>query len=161
MIWINLAIMAICGVLWRIGGSGPKPARRIGIPVILALYFAITEQWWLFFIEGAAYGLTIPIGYGAPTPDDDKPSFLGKIFRKGWIIRAMYGLIVSGTGALPLVIAGDLGLWAYLGYLALNFTIGALVVVFKLKDVFAEILVGLGFASVVLGRKKPCSKKDV
>jgi hypothetical protein len=104
---MNLIIIFLCGLLGWLGGRswGNKMFRRAGIPFVLGLFLAITRAWWLFFAVGGVLGFTLPIGYGEPTPDDPKSSFLGLIFRKGWLIRGVYGLLVALSailGYLPL-----------------------------------------------------------
>ena len=65
---IKLIIVLISGLLMWLGGRswGHKAFRRIGIPLILALYFAIKCKWWLFFPVGATLGILICLGYGEP-----------------------------------------------------------------------------------------------
>lgn len=147
---IDYILFLTCGLLWYLGGQINHNIRRIPIPIILALYLACAlKTWWLFLACGIGYGLTIPIGYGEPTADDPKPSFLGKIFKVGWLIRGIYGLIVACFGALGLVLGHFLAWPAYLLYLALNFAIGAILVKFKAPDYIIEPFIGLGIGSII------------
>ncbi len=148
---MTILIMLACSILWRLGGWRWKWCRRIIVPVSLALYLSITlKTWWLFFAVGMPLGLTIPIGYGEPTPDDPKPSFLGQIFRKGWLIRGIYGAIVAGSGSLGLLVTKYIGFSGYFIYIVLNFTIGAVLCRIKAPDWLVEPLIGAGVALLVL-----------
>ena len=148
---IKILVIIACAVLFWLGGRswGNKMFRRIGIPILIALYIGIFCKWWLFFPCGAWLGLTIPIGYGEPTPDDDKPSFLGLIFRKGWLIRGVWGLIVALV-SVWLFAFGYIHLGLMVAYLALNFCIGASLCALKAPDFIIEPLVGASLASLVL-----------
>jgi len=76
------------GILGAIGGSGNKPARRIGIPLILAGYaYSNTENIWVFSICSMIGALSI--GYGIPSYTDnveetsyDSGSALGRFYYK-------------------------------------------------------------------------------
>jgi len=75
------------GLLGAIGGSGNKPARRIGIPVTLAGYaYSNTQNLWVITI--CSMICVLSIGYGIPDvdylidPTKDKGSFLGRFFYK-------------------------------------------------------------------------------
>jgi hypothetical protein len=149
MLTIKIALTLLIPLLFWLGGQFNHNIRRIPIPIILALYFAFTTAWWLFFAVGAGFGLTIPIGYGQPSPEDTKPSFLGKIFKIGWLIRGVYGAIVSAAGGLGLFLAGFLPFLFYIAYVLLNFSVGAILCKNKAKASFIEPMVGLGIASIV------------
>jgi hypothetical protein len=143
---INLCLLI--SLLFYLGGQIHHNIRRIPIPLILALYFAITLKWWLFFPIGLGYWATIILGYGSPE-GDDKPSFLGKVFRVGWLIRGIWGLLVASLGSLALVWGGFIPLIAYLGYIALNFGIGAYLCYKEYPVNVIEPLVGLGIGAVL------------
>ena len=148
---LGILIVALCGLLYWIGGRswGNKMFRRIGVPVLLALYLAIKcKCWWIFLACGAGYGLTIPIGYGEPD-ESDPGSWLGRIFKVGWLIRGVYGSIVASVGAVGLVLGHFQGIVAYLAYIALNFAIGAILCYFKAPDWLIEPAVGAGIGSIV------------
>lgn len=85
------------GLLGAIGGSGNKPARRIGIPVTLAGYaYSNTQNLWVVTICSMIGALSL--GYGIPSYDivyirngdtvreelelTDKGSALGRFFYK-------------------------------------------------------------------------------
>ena len=148
----NIYLSIFCAIAFWVGGRdwGHKTFRRIAIPIILALYLACAlKTWWLFLACGVGYGLTLPIGYGEPTPDDTKLSWLGKVFRVGWLIRGLYGLIVACFGALGLVLGGFIPLTGYFAYLVLQFAVGAILCHFRAPDYIIEPCVGLGIGSVV------------
>jgi hypothetical protein len=71
----------ICGILGALGGAenSNKAFRRWLIPLALSGFaYVQLENAWVFTIMGltALYSL----GYGIPSPDDPKPSILGKFF---------------------------------------------------------------------------------
>ena len=145
-----IAVVLISGILWWLGGRNwsNKMFRRIGVPLILALYIAIKCDWRLFILYGSALGLTIPVGYGEPSSDDPDPSWLGLIFQKGWKIRGIYGLIVA-LSSTWLFALGCINLGAYLAYLGLNFAVGGILCALKAPDFIIEPLIGAGIASIV------------
>jgi magnesium-transporting ATPase (P-type) len=64
-----------------IGGFNNKILRRILIPFTLAgLLYGKTQNLWSILVMLMSAPLSM--GYGQPSPDDNKPSFLGKIFYK-------------------------------------------------------------------------------
>jgi len=77
----SLGIIAIGAILGSIGGQGPKWLRRFVYPAILTLYaISIVHNWWVLSIFTMSIWLSI--GYGLVSPDDLKPSILGKIAYK-------------------------------------------------------------------------------
>lgn len=79
-------------VLWMIGGQLIKGVRRFGVPG-LTLMVALIDKWkkekkdWAVLV----FVLLIPVlcmGYGVN-------SFLMKIFKKDWIVRVAYAIILS------------------------------------------------------------------
>lgn len=71
----------IGGILGALGGAdnSSKAYRRWGIPILLVIVaFLKLHSFWtigLFAIVGI-----LSMGYGIPSADDPKPSFLGKLF---------------------------------------------------------------------------------
>lgn len=144
---IKLSIVVLIVILWRIGGWIKGSIRDVPIPIILALYFAWVLKWWMFFPVGLLANV-IRLGYGEPSPDDDKPSFLGCIFRVGWLIRLVYGLTISTSVALPIALHTQSWLGFYL-YVGANTVVNGVLCYFKAKDCVIEPIVGATYASVV------------
>ncbi len=153
MIW-KIIIVIVCAILGWLGGRdwGHKMFRRAGVPFLLSLSLALYTKWWFFFPIGIWLGFTIPIGYGAYDPEnDDKPSFLASIThdRQGWVVRGLYGLIVALGTSVWLFCFGFVNLWALLGYLALNFGVGAILCALRSPAIVIEPLVYAGIANLV------------
>ena len=151
---IKFLIIGLCAWLWYRGGK-PKSKffRKVFIPLTMALTLAIKFKiWWLFLLEGGAFQIG-SLGYGNYSPEDDpKPSWLASIThdRSGEYIRALWGLIVSGTVSSILIIFGFLSLWGCLGYILLNVIVNYSVSKFKLPVKPTDLLVGAALASLVL-----------
>lgn len=63
---LQWVIVAICAVLWRLGGWKWKICRHL-VPAVLGLYLALyLELWWMFLVVGAL-GQVVCIGYGTPS----------------------------------------------------------------------------------------------
>lgn len=118
---MNNLISIIAGLLGAWGGAEgtSKAWRRIGIPLILTLLALFTiKNWWVLTIMSLAGVLSL--GYGMPTPDDPKPSKLGKFFYRlfknnMWkatiATRATLGLL-QGLAFLSVpIIKGNWGLY--------------------------------------------------
>jgi hypothetical protein len=146
---IKILILLSSGILFRLGGAGHKWARRVIIPILLAGYLAIKLDCCLLFLYcGLGYSF-VGLGYGS-VDESDPGSWLGRIFRKAWITRGAYGGIVAGLGALGLVLGGFLPLFTYIGYVILNFGIGAYLAKIKARDIIIEPMVGIGISSIIL-----------
>jgi len=77
--WLAVVPSIICAFLWAIGGSGPKMARRIGVPVVMGGSLAFTSLW-LLIATGPLIGV-VSMGYGMPDATD-KGSVLGRFYSK-------------------------------------------------------------------------------
>jgi hypothetical protein len=145
MIYLQIAILIAVIYCWVKGGGKQAWVRDILVPVVLGLYLALKfKAWWLFPACGATFQ-AIRIGYGAYSPEDDpKPSFFASIThdRSGEYIRAIWGLMVAGIGALPLLLGSFLGIWVYIGYVVLSIGVNYSVSKFKLPVTLTDILVG-------------------
>jgi len=133
------------GLLGAIGGSGDKPARRIGIPVTIAGYaYSNLHNLWVITIFSMIGALSL--GYGIPDdnyltdPTKDKGSSLGRFFYKLFkgnhkladiFTRGTCGILVAlsllslpiikgnwivyGIGSLGIILTNALLSWRNLG----------------------------------------------
>ena len=79
--WWVLPVMAVCGVLWRLGGmaGGNKLFRRLGVPlVVCGLTFFVLNYWWIF----AAVPFMVWL---APSYGED--SWLYKLIKNDFVTR--------------------------------------------------------------------------
>jgi hypothetical protein len=80
--WMQILVMASCGALFAIGGTGWKPARRYGIPVLLLVIALISGVlWWKSVLMALSLVIALSLGYG------DKTAYWLKA-----IVFATYGL---------------------------------------------------------------------
>lgn len=77
--WWAVIPGVICSVLWAIGGVGPKMARRLGVPAVMAVCLSFTSLW-LLLTTLPLWGI-ISIGYGIPD-STDKGSVIGRFYTK-------------------------------------------------------------------------------
>jgi hypothetical protein len=77
--WLAVIPGVVSGILWAIGGSGPKMVRRLGVPFVVAVSMAFTSIWLLFLVL-PLWGI-VSIGYGMPD-ETDEGSWLGRFWRK-------------------------------------------------------------------------------
>lgn len=153
-------IFCLIPVLWFLGGwkkAHWRGYRIVLIPLILGAFipFLIPATWLtrlLHFLIITACFQTVRLGYGNYSPEDDpKPSFLAQIThdRGGWWIRAIYALIVAGTGGFALFMCHYIGICLFLGYVAFNVVLDFLVVRLRFKVLLCDLLIGAGFASIL------------
>jgi hypothetical protein len=145
-----LAIVAIIA-LWVAGGQWRGRIRDIPVPIILGVVLGFLVRNWMVFVAICAAYQTIRIGYGAYDPEhDDKPSFLASIThdRQGYIVRAIWGLLVATIGAAPLLFV-HYPVWKYGIYVGANILINFSVCKFRLPVYATDILVSAGVGSVV------------
>lgn len=152
---VRIIIILFCGELWRMSGSHRynigKWARCIVLPFILAWYFAWQEKTLvgglvLLLILVGLWQLT-RMGYGIPG-NGDKGSSLGRIFRIAELVRGVAGAIYS-LPSLMVLPKTYIGVFAYF---YVNFAIGYVGSLIKLKAKFFERLIGMGVASIILWR---------
>ena len=64
--WWVLPIMAVCAVLWRLGGweHGNKLFRRIGVPLVVCGATFLTLHQWQIFLAGPFMVWLCPASYG-------------------------------------------------------------------------------------------------
>jgi len=137
---IKIIIVILSAILFRLGGWKKNAYRDIGIPLLLALYY---WNWWLLLSFSV-----IRCGYGIPD-STDTGSFLGRIFKTAWATRGVWAFLVSGIGALPLVIYTHHYL-SYIVYISLNTLTNAILGYFNAEVNLHEITAGACLGSIVL-----------
>lgn len=159
---IELIAIGLIIACWVAGGQIKGRIRDVPTPIIIGAYFAFKEVWWLFLALGTTFQM-IRLGWGNYSPEDDpNPSFLANIThdRNGWWIRAIWGFLAAGIGALPLIVGKWAGfcdqymslLW-YAIYVVGNTLINFGVSRLRLPVLIADILVAVGIGSIIwLGR---------
>lgn len=153
MIYLQISLILLCAILWRLGGwDKAKWAgfRDVLIPVINFFYFGFTTNWLIGFLTAGATN-SIRMGYGAYDPEhDDKPSWLAKITRdrEGSIIRGIYGAVTAiAIGLFPAIHSHNWGFYA--GYILFNASLEVILNRAKANVWPTEILNGAGRALVV------------
>ena len=88
---IKLLLVAICGFLYRAGGSDefPKAVRRIGCPLTI-LASLILSQNWIGLISVPFIALAVTLGYGVN-------SKLTGLLKNKYLVRLVCGLAYSVT----------------------------------------------------------------
>jgi len=77
----SIGLIFAVAMLGAIGGQGAKEVRRFILPAVVTIYaYFLLQNFWVLTIYLMAFPLSI--GYGIVSPDDDKPSWLGKIAYK-------------------------------------------------------------------------------
>ena len=77
----SIGLIFAVAMLGAIGGQGPKEVRRFILPAVVTIYaYFMLQNWWVLTCYLMAFPLSL--GYGIVSPDDDKPSWLGKIAYK-------------------------------------------------------------------------------
>ena len=106
MIWLLLPVLVVMG-MW--GGQRTKGIRRFGIPGLATTVAGIQDikdkksRWRRYLLLLLMFVLAM--GYG-------ENSALMKVFKKDWIVRIVYGVILSipfvvmGIWVAPLLLAG-------------------------------------------------------
>ena len=124
--WIEILITLAIIACWMLGGQIYGRIRDVPVPLLLAFCLAFRTTWWMFFAV-AGFAQIIRLGYGRYDPENDpKPSLLASLThdRKGYVIRAIWGFIVSTFIGGSLFFFGFLVLWKYILYIILNSFIG-------------------------------------
>ena len=99
----SVGLIFAVAMLGSVAGQGPKWLRRFILPLIVTIYaYFLLQNFWVLSCYLMAFPLSI--GYGTVSPDDDKPSFLGKLayklFPKSTVLqnvfcRGIIGLLIS------------------------------------------------------------------
>lgn len=119
---IPFAILS--GVLYAVGGAGPKWVRRIGCPVafVAAIWLAGFRDP-IYYLAPFGYFGVLCIGYGIPTiapgrPDHDEGSRLGRWLYDTAAVRFVLGFLYA-VACIPFASADVLG--CFVGGLNLMF----------------------------------------
>jgi len=106
MIWLLLPIFILMG-MW--GGQWCKGIRRFGIPGLATTSAGVKDikdkkvRWKVYLLSLLSFLLAL--GYG-------ENSFLMKVFKKDWLVRIVYGVLLSvpflvlKVWVAPLLLAG-------------------------------------------------------
>ena len=148
-----IILIAIIG-LWIAGGQWSGRIRDVGVPILLGIaLFLKGASWWIALLCIGTYNI-IRLGYGNKDPDDDKPSFLATIIPdyEGYWIRAVWGLLASSIGVLPLILTHSIWIGAYITYIIINVIINFCVSKFRLSVFPTDTLVSIGIGLIVFVR---------
>ena len=101
----SIGLIFILTILGSVSGQGPKWLRRFIIPLLVTIYaYFLLQNWWVLSCYLMAFPLSL--GYGTVSPDDDKPSWFGKIayklFPKSQVLQ---NVIARGTVAFLIVLS--------------------------------------------------------
>jgi hypothetical protein len=78
---LSVGLIFAVALLGAWGGQEKKWLRRFVLPATVTIYaYFLLQNWWVLTVYSMAGVLSI--GYGIVSPDDDKPSFLGKVAYK-------------------------------------------------------------------------------
>lgn len=101
----SIGLIFAVAFLGALSGQNWKWLRRFIIPLLVTIYaYFMLQNFWVLTIYLMAFPLSL--GYGTVSPDDDKPSFLGKIAYKLFphnivlqdvMIRGIIGILLSLT----------------------------------------------------------------
>ena len=156
-IWVKVGIIGVSVVLWYLGGQGRRALRLLPLPLILGLsvaWFAKTPllaKLGLFALV-AAGAQAIRIGYGNYDPEHDtEPSYLARVThdRQGFIIRTIWGFIVSLAISAPLAAFGVISLPLAALYIMSNCLVNFSVSKFRFNVLLTDILVSAGVMSII------------
>ena len=156
-IWVKVGIIGVSAVLWYLGGQGRRKVRLIAIPLMLGLsvaWFAKTpllSKLGLFALV-AAGAMAIRIGYGNYDPEHDtEPSYLARVThdRQGFIIRTIWGFIVSLAISAPLAAFGVISLPLAALYIMSNCLVNFSVSKFRLPVLVTDLLVSTAVMSIL------------
>ena len=154
---MRIEILGAIVALWIVGGQIKGSIRDVGVPLLLGfgIWLDLSGDWMHRIIYAVLLVGTyqiIRLGYGNYSPeDDDKPSFLAAIThdRQGYVIRAVWGLLVGLVGTLPLLLGRYIPFSAYALYGLVNALIGYMVSKFKFGVWLTDSLVSLGVGSIL------------
>ena len=106
MIWLLLPVFIVMGMF---GGQAIKGIRRFGIPGLATTTAGVKDikdkklRWKVYLLSLLSFILAM--GYG-------ENSWLMKVFKKDWVVRIVYGCLLSvpflvmGVWVSPLLLAG-------------------------------------------------------
>lgn len=151
---MKIIFFILTSILYRIGGEAkelepfkglPKKFfRTMVLPGLISLTFVFTHPWLALLNFGNLQALRM--GYGIPD-ETDKGSFLGRIFKEGWLTRAIWGFIVALSGSTILFINHQPQEAFF--YMILVPAISGTLVYLKANDKITDIGIGMGVSSLI------------
>ena len=153
--WVRILIVICCAILWRLGGYKHLIWRRLGIPLLLAAYFAFNSPWWVIFPIGLGYHIPMRLGYGMPDPMGHPPDegsitgrFVVRLIGEGKtasaLVRGLCTCAVAFLGSLIFITNPFLFL-----YWILAFSVAFLCDFAQAKDIIIEPLIGATIGLIV------------
>jgi len=124
----SVGLIAVVAFLGALSGQNWKWLRRFIIPLLVTIYaYFLLQNWWVLSCYLMAFPLSL--GYGTVSPDDDKPSWLGKIayklfpksqFLQNVFARGIVGKLISlSMLSVPLIthnwLSYAIGSWIIIG----------------------------------------------
>ena len=136
----KIASIAVCGILWRIGGMAgwSKGYRRFGVPGAIMLNVLLMQNW-LGLISIPLLIASFCIGYG-------ETSKLSLLFESKYLVRLLCGLAYS-LAAVPIL----WGNWWFMGFHIALTSAGVMLAgnqKFKLDDHREEGFIGMAVSMV-------------
>lgn len=147
MIYVKVAILLICAELWYQGGQNNRAwMRDVLITIILGAWVGWKSVWWIGILTIGTFNI-IRIGYGIPDSTDEG-SFLGRIFKVGWLTRGVAGTLYGLVGLLGYVIYTH-HLLTYLIFTAVNGVVNGMGEGCKIDSKIWDRVRGLAIGSLV------------
>lgn len=169
----SVGIIFVVALLGAFGGQRDKWVRRFLLPATVTIYsYFLLHNLWVLTIYSMAGALSI--GYGIVSPDDDKPSFLGKIayklFPKSHTLQNVFCRGIVGTlislsmlsipiitknwasyfvGSLVIVLVWGLNSWH--GYGEISIKIGNKTINLLKVDLITYAVTTCGFLLIIYG----------
>jgi len=128
---VRIGIIIAIAKLWEMGGQhNGKWYRTVWIPIILAVFFSITKQWWLFPVM-CLVTQSVRIGYGNYEEGEDN-CWIADLIKdhNGWYVRAIWGFLVAVAISYPF----GIWWWGVLIYTSVNYLVSRLRITLPWSD---------------------------
>jgi len=115
--------------------------RTVWIPLILAAFFCLVHDWWLFPLI-ALVVQTVRIGYGNYEEGEDN-CWIADLIKdhNGWYVRAIWGFLVAIAISYPF----GIWWWYVLGFTLINFAVSR----FRINLPYADWIIGATLGGIV------------